>query len=122
MILVEDVGTILLRHVANGGNRTMTQLIWAAASFLAASFAIAGDVPAPALGYDNVHIRVSDPANALGWYVKNLGGTSPTAGQVYFGKALIAIVKTDNPQPSAGSVIDHIGFSFPDIDSKVKAL
>ena len=75
-----------------------------------------------AIGYDNVHIRVADPVKAVEWYVQHLSGTSPVAGQVYFGKALIAVVKTNNPQPSAGSVIDHIGFSFLNISSKVKEL
>jgi catechol 2,3-dioxygenase-like lactoylglutathione lyase family enzyme len=82
----------------------------------------AGDAAVRTVGYDNVHIRVSDPPKAVDWYVKHLGGTTPAAGQVYFGKALIAVVKTTKPQPSAGSAIDHIGFSFGDISSKVKDL
>ena len=72
------------------------------------------------IGYDNIHIRVPEPAKAVEWYVKYLGATSPTAGQLYFGKQLIAVVKTTNPQPSTGSVIDHFGISYPDIESKLK--
>jgi hypothetical protein len=80
----------------------------------------AGDTAVSVTGYDNVHIRVSDPAKAVDWYVKLLGGCSPTAGQVYFRKALIAVVNTRNPQPSSGSVIDHIGLSFADLDARVR--
>jgi catechol 2,3-dioxygenase-like lactoylglutathione lyase family enzyme len=85
-----------------------------------ACLATAGDAPIRVNDYDNIHIRVADPAKAVEWYVKYLGATTPTAGQIYFGKALIAVVKTNNPQPSTGSVIDHFGLSYPDIDAKVK--
>jgi lactoylglutathione lyase len=74
------------------------------------------------IGYDNIHIRVPEPAKAVEWYVKYLGATSPTTGQLYFGKQLVAVVKTNTPQPSTGSVIDHFGLSYPDIDRKVKEL
>jgi catechol 2,3-dioxygenase-like lactoylglutathione lyase family enzyme len=84
---------------------------------------MAADPAARGLALDNVHIRVSDPAQARDWYVKHLGATPAEApGQVYFGKTLIAIVKTDRPQPSAGSAIDHIGLSFPDLEAKVRDL
>ena len=29
-------------------------------------------------------------------------------------------MKTDNPKPSAGSAIDHIGISFANLDEKMK--
>jgi lactoylglutathione lyase len=90
--------------------------------FLALPAAFAGDPAAPVIGWDNVHIRVSDPVRAVEWYVKNLGATSPVPGQLYFGKALIAVVKTTTRLPSTGSVIDHIGLSYPGVDAKVKEL
>ena len=80
---------------------------------------LANDAVTPAIGFDNVHIRVSDPAKAVEWYVKYFGGTSPGPRQVYIGKALIQVVKTTNPKPSAGSVIDHFGLSFADLDAKM---
>jgi predicted enzyme related to lactoylglutathione lyase len=95
--------------------------LWLAATFAVCSCSgLAGDAAVSVTGYDNVHVRVSDPAKAVEWYVKHLGGSTPTAGQVYFGKALIAVVRTQNPQPSSGSVIDHIGLSFADVDAKVR--
>lgn len=73
------------------------------------------------LDFHNVHIRVDDPAKAGEWYVKYMGATAGRAPQlVYFGKTLIEFIKTDTPQPSAGSVIDHIGLSYADLDSKMK--
>ena len=102
----------------------MKKLAGLCASFLLA--AASAVVAAPAsqnLAIDNVHIRVADPAKARDWYVKHLGATSAEAPtQVFFGKMLIAIVKTDTPQPSAGSAIDHIGLSFPDLETKMKEL
>jgi catechol 2,3-dioxygenase-like lactoylglutathione lyase family enzyme len=90
---------------------------------LAAATVVAADPAAPNLAIDNIHIRVADPAQAREWYIKNLGATAGEgATQVYFGKMLIAIVKTDKPQPSAGSAIDHIGLSYADLDAKMKEL
>jgi len=90
---------------------------------LVAASAWAADPAAPNLAIDNVHIRVADPAQARDWYIKNLGATAGEgATQVYFGKMLIAIVKTDKPEPSTGSAIDHLGLSFPDLDAKMKEL
>jgi catechol 2,3-dioxygenase-like lactoylglutathione lyase family enzyme len=90
--------------------------------FAALAVGTASDPSIRTVGYDNVHIRVSDPRKAVEWYVQHLGGTALVAGQVYFGKSLIAVAKTNSPKPSTGSVIDHIGFSFPDIESKIKDL
>ena len=75
------------------------------------------------LDFHNVHIRTNDPAKAGEWYVKYLGATPGRAPQlVMFGKTLIEFVKTEQLQPSTGSVIDHIGLSFADLDRKMKEL
>jgi catechol 2,3-dioxygenase-like lactoylglutathione lyase family enzyme len=92
-------------------------VLFAAAAAFAESPAVA------AIDFHNVHIRVPDPAKAGEWYVKYLGATPGRAPQlVYFGKTLIEFVKTDNPQPSAGSVIDHFGLSYADLAAKMKDL
>jgi lactoylglutathione lyase len=71
--------------------------------------------------YHNVHLRVSDPAKAIDWYTKYLGAAvAPPPYSVMFGQTLVAFVKTDHPQPSEGSVIDHIGISYPDLKAKMK--
>lgn len=84
----------------------------------------AADPVAMADAYDNVHIRVSDPDTAAAWYVKHLGAQADTApapgtAQVRFGRTRITIVKADKLEPSQGSVIDHIGLSYPDIEAKM---
>ena len=78
-------------------------------------------VPVQTVGYHNVHLRVSDQAKAIEWYTKYLGATvAPPPYSVMFGKTYVAFVKTDRPQPSEGSVIDHIGISYADLKAKMK--
>lgn len=90
---------------------------------LVAAAAFAEGPAVRTLGFHNVHIRVPDPAKAGEWYVKNLGATSGRAPQLaYFGKVLVEFIKTDYPQPSAGSVVDHIGLSYEDLAAKMKEL
>jgi catechol 2,3-dioxygenase-like lactoylglutathione lyase family enzyme len=92
-------------------------VIWLAA--MGAPVFAAGSVQT--VGYHNVHLRVSDPAKAIEWYTKYLGASvAPPPYSVMFGKTLVAFVKTDKQQPSAGSVIDHIGLSYPDLQAKMK--
>jgi predicted enzyme related to lactoylglutathione lyase len=78
-----------------------------------------------AVDYDNVHIRVLDPDQAARWYVSALGArlsTPPAPGtaQVTFGANVITITKGSSVQTSAGTLIDHIGLSFRDLDAAVK--
>jgi catechol 2,3-dioxygenase-like lactoylglutathione lyase family enzyme len=73
--------------------------------------------------FHNVHIRVPDPPKAGEWYVKSLGATAGRAPQlIFFGKTLIEFVKDEAAKPSAGSVIDHIGLSYADLDEQMKVL
>ena len=74
------------------------------------------------LPYDHVHLAVADPPKAVEWYRKNLGGQLSSEGpdRVTFGKTRFIFLKADNVQPSAGSAIDHVGFSFADLDAKMK--
>jgi catechol 2,3-dioxygenase-like lactoylglutathione lyase family enzyme len=74
-----------------------------------------------ATGYHNVHLRVSDPAAASEWYIKYLGAAkAPPPFSVQFGRTLVAFVRTDKPEPSDGSVIDHIGLSYADLKGKMR--
>ena len=71
--------------------------------------------------FHNVHIRVPDPAKAGEWYVKSLGATGGRAPQlISFGRTIVEFVKDDAAKPSAGSVIDHIGLSYADLDEQMK--
>lgn len=73
-----------------------------------------------AIGYHNVHLRVSDPAAASEWYIKYLGATKAVPPfSVAFGRTQVAFVRTEKPLPSDGSVIDHIGLSYSDLKRKM---
>jgi predicted enzyme related to lactoylglutathione lyase len=92
---------------------------------LLAATAYAADPASRATEYDNIHIRVLDPAKAADWYIKALGATpskAPVEGvaQVTFGSTVITITKGDTVQPSMGTLIDHFGLSYKDLDAAVK--
>ena len=92
---------------------------------LLAACAAAAEPAVRAIDYDNVHIRVLDPEKAAAWYVSALGATMskpPVAGtgQVTFGSNVITITKGDSVVPSTGTMIDHFGISYTDLDAAVK--
>ena len=90
-------------------------------AFVAATASAADGGLVKAGDFHNVHIRVPDPPKASEWYVKTLGATAGRAPQlIFFGKTLIEFLKDDAAKPSAGSVIDHIGLSFADLDAQMK--
>src|SRR5690348_17979215 len=75
--------------------------------------------------FDSIHLAVPEISTARDWYLNNMGGNvGETSDRVAFGRwtgdhplplQLIFEVSTD-AKPTAGSVIDSIGFSFPDLD------
>lgn len=74
-----------------------------------------------ATDFHNVHLRVSDPAAAAEWYIRHLGAAKAAPPfAVSFGRTLVAFVRTTAPQPSEGSVVDHIGLSYGDLRAKMK--
>ncbi len=83
-------------------------------------------VASETLTYDHVHFGVPDPTKAVEWYAKYMGGQPGPTGEpndrLLFGKTRFIFLKTDNPQPSDGSAIDHIGISFANLDAKMKEL
>ncbi len=74
------------------------------------------------LPYDHVHLAAPDQAKAVEWYQKMLGGQTTPEGKdrLLFGKTRFIWLKSDAAQPSANTAIDHIGFSFADLDAKMK--
>src|SRR6188768_408467 len=79
---------------------------------------------APAWPYDHVHLLVPDPAAAANWYEKNFGGKRITEApdRLMYGSTRFMFLREADALPSAGSAVDHLGFSVPDIDSKFKEL
>jgi catechol 2,3-dioxygenase-like lactoylglutathione lyase family enzyme len=86
--------------------------------------ALGAGAQTPTLPYDHIHLNVPDQAKAVEWYQKNFGGkpTAEAADRLMFGSTRLIFLKNANGQPSAGSSIDHIGFSFADLDAKMKEL
>src|SRR5882672_4048515 len=73
--------------------------------------------------FDSIHLAVPEISQALDWYLNNIGGNvGETADRIAFGRwssdhplplQLIFDVST-TATPTAGSVVDSIGFSFND--------
>jgi catechol 2,3-dioxygenase-like lactoylglutathione lyase family enzyme len=79
-------------------------------------------VAAETLPYDHMHMVASDPAAAVQWYAKYMGGEDVgRADRLKFGDTWFIFMKKDAGFPgSSGSSVDHIGISFPDLDAKMK--
>jgi catechol 2,3-dioxygenase-like lactoylglutathione lyase family enzyme len=73
--------------------------------------------------YDHVHINVPDPAAAATWYEQHFGGRRITEApdRLMFGSTRFMFLRLAGALPSAGSAVDHVGFSVPDIDATFKA-
>jgi catechol 2,3-dioxygenase-like lactoylglutathione lyase family enzyme len=84
--------------------------------------AIGSSAAGQTLAYDHIHLNVSDPAVASSWYEKNFGGRRLAEGpdRLMFGSTRFLFIKKGDAKPSAGSAVDHIGFSFADLDAKMK--
>lgn len=74
------------------------------------------------LPYDHVHLNVPDTAAAANWYEKYFGGRRITEApdRIMFGSTRLMFLRRANAEPSAGSAVDHLGFSFADLDAKMK--
>jgi len=82
----------------------------------------AGSAAAQTFPYDHIHVNVPDPAAAANWYEKYFGGRRITEApdRLMFGSTRFMFLKKADAKPSSGSAIDHVGFSFADLDAKMK--
>ena len=81
--------------------------------------------------FDSLHLAVPEISSARDWYLEHMGGnTGETPDRVAFGKwtgdhplpVQLIFEVSAGAKPSAGSVIDSIGFSFADLDDTVAKL
>ncbi len=81
-------------------------------------------IPATTLPYDHIHLGVPDTAAAVAWYEKNFGGKrfDEAPDRLMLGSTRLIFLRRDKSEPSTGSAIDHIGFSFSNLDAKMKEL
>jgi len=73
--------------------------------------------------YDHIHLNVPDPAVASVWYEKNIPGgrrITEAPDRIMYGSTRLMFLRNATAKPSAGSAIDHIGFSVADLDAKMK--
>jgi catechol 2,3-dioxygenase-like lactoylglutathione lyase family enzyme len=82
----------------------------------------AGSAAAQTFPYDHVHVNVPDAAAAANWYEKNFGGRRITEApnRLMFGSTRFMFLPKKDAKPSAGSAIDHVGFSVKDLEAKMK--
>ncbi len=73
---------------------------------------------------DHIHLNVPDPAKGVEWYQKAFGGQPMTEApdRLMFGGTRLIFLKNDKAQPSAGSALDHVGFSVVDLDATLREL
>jgi lactoylglutathione lyase len=74
--------------------------------------------------YDHVHMSVPDPQAAAQWYLDHFGGEfiDERDDRILVGTTRIMFLRGEDRRPSAGSVIDHLGFSVLDLDATVAQL
>jgi catechol 2,3-dioxygenase-like lactoylglutathione lyase family enzyme len=73
--------------------------------------------------YDHVHLAAADAARAAQWYVEHLGGRAhDRPDRIIFGTITFSFLQAEGAKPSSGSVADHLGFSFADVNAKMKEL
>jgi lactoylglutathione lyase len=102
--------------------RVLTYVVATAAAGILAAPAAAQTPILPIV--DHIHLNVPDQAAGVEWYRKNFAGAPMTEApdRLMLGDTRLIFLKNDKGQPSSGSAIDHIGFSFADLDAKMKEL
>lgn len=73
--------------------------------------------------FDQVHLAAPDPAKAVEWYIRMLGAEpwpDDEPFRVKSGETRIIFLRSAAAKPSLGGVADHIGWSFPDVDAKMR--
>jgi len=84
--------------------------------------AMQAQAPTATFPYDHIHLNVPDTAAAANWYEKNFGGKRITEApdRIMYGSTRFMFLRNATAKPSAGSAIDHVGFSVADLDAKMK--
>ncbi len=77
-------------------------------------------------GFHHVHLISPDPTETIDWYAKTFGGEAKRffvlPALKIDGIWLICTPSDGDPTPTSGRSLDHIGFSFPDLDSAVETM
>jgi catechol 2,3-dioxygenase-like lactoylglutathione lyase family enzyme len=79
--------------------------------------------PASTNRFDQVHLATADPAKAVEWYISHLNAEPWPDNEpfrVKSGDTRIIFLRSATAKPSAGGVAEYIGWSFRDLDAKMK--
>jgi lactoylglutathione lyase len=98
-------------------------IVAAAAAGALAADAVPASAQTPIMPVlDHIHLNVPDQAKAVEWYQKYFGGRPMTEApdRLMLGDTRLIFLRNDKAQPSTGSALDHLGFSFTDLDAKMK--
>jgi predicted enzyme related to lactoylglutathione lyase len=73
--------------------------------------------------YHHMHLTATSAAEGAAWYAEHMGGELVGEGRVMFGSVVFVFFEKEAGfEGSEGSSVDHIGFSFPDLESRMSAL
>ncbi len=99
------------------------QRVLVALAFIALPLGVYGQTPILPL-LDHIHLLVPDQTAGVEWYQKAFGGEKMTEApdRLMLGETRLIFLRNAEGKPSNGSTIDHIGFSVPDLDAKLKEL
>src|SRR6202521_407981 len=100
----------------------MRRIMLSATFMCLALGSFSGSAMAQTFPYDHIHLNVPDPAAAANWYERYFGGRRLAEGpdRLMFGSSRFIFIKKADAKPSAGSAVDHVGFSFADLDGEMK--
>jgi len=74
--------------------------------------------------YDHVHMAVPDPPAAAAWYRRHFGGEEVDGRdeRMLLGTTRFIFRQEAQARPTEGGAVDHLGFSFADLDAKLREL
>lgn len=74
----------------------------------------------------HIHVLATNPEATMTWLTQSFGGARTRVDRfdgVKYGPVLVAVDRVDHePAPSAGHVIDHMGWNTPNLDAAAEAL
>jgi catechol 2,3-dioxygenase-like lactoylglutathione lyase family enzyme len=106
-------------------NRSIWRTTFAVTGVLLYAAAAGAQTATQTFPYDHIHLNVPDAAAAASWYEKNFGGRriSEAPDRIMFGAVRLMFLRSrEIAPPSQGTAIDHLGFSVPDVDAKLREL
>ncbi len=95
----------------------MTRLLFAATllCLVAPTFAQAAESD-----YHHVHLMAADAKAAAAWYVEHMGcEVYEREGACRYGHVQVLFIEREPEGGSVGTAVDHVGFSFDDLDAKM---